>query len=398
MKKTIIVFLVMTLALSAFASAGWLEFLFGQNRVTGAQVYPQSANVATVGSTVATFKGIVFPSTVLKHDTITNLPNGVTAKSTYNSATKTATVTFTSKLTVTNNQKVKFDDGTWTASVSSRLISPGGVTFSRGATGITNRPQPQPPTNQLTGAATTGITNKPKSLRITLNTGKNVPLFLQFGKPKELPNGFTATANKNADGTVTVTFSKTVGLTNNEKVSIADGIWTVYVTKEGFSFKRGASGPSGPVGGASDAMEVGGECAADVDCSIEELFNTSCRLGKCVVTSANLAWRCTNLTNGKGAELTRYVNNVHYEDVTNASGFFEDVPVYEQRAIKKTLTNTCFNEGNALVYSCSRTTGLVEREVRCRAGLVCAGFGRCTSPPGIAKSDAVTRPVIPAIL
>ena len=360
MKKTILIILSLILIMAVTVNAGWLEGLFGQTSVTGAQI----VHIGKAQPQTFSFNGIVGSSETvfLKYGETINLTNNVTAKSIYNPASKTATVTFSKTITITNNGKIKFDDGTWTVTVTSGLTGIGGVTFSRGTTSITG-------TNNevisITGSATA---NRQHSLKTTMNTGRNAPVSLQSGKKTILPNGFTATANRDAAGVATVTFYKTVTIINNDKFSIADPIWIATVTANGVKLSGVATRQeiiAGSVG-----------CVNDSDCPRDEIsegkfLSSSCLSSKCYINFSTGMSNCSN-ADGKNANLSARVQ------------------LWVGEEVKRNLSEACIDKNTVLEYECRNNWNVQSSLIKCGYSKTCRQ-GAC-STLAIVAAPALTPP------
>src|SRR3989338_3709760 len=136
MKKSIIVILAMTLILSSIASASFLEILFGQASITGQQTLIER-NVRILPTPMyGGFNGAVSKGTKFNHGADALLSNGVTAKSEYNAKDKTATITFSKTLFVSNNKMLRFHDGSYIATLKNTPLLPNGLTKKKKGKGI----------------------------------------------------------------------------------------------------------------------------------------------------------------------------------------------------------------------------------------------------------------------
>lgn len=217
MKKSIIVILAMTLILSSIASASFLEILFGQASITGQQTLIER-NVRILPTPMyGGFNGAVSKGTKFNHGADALLSNGVTAKSEYNAKDKTATITFSKTLFVSNNQMLRFHDGSYIATLKNTPLLPNGLTIQRKGKGIVSAK------SELT-----------KSLLTNNMFGDKA--FLAFGKQTRLVNGFSAMAERGTGGISKMKITKTITLKDGEEIALTDEKLGVSIDKSGVTF------------------------------------------------------------------------------------------------------------------------------------------------------------------
>lgn len=130
MKKIIFIIIALTLLMSTLASAGIFGWIFNrENSVTGAQTVVEKSQkpikrIIALPEKSISFRGAITPTTTIVYNQKIDLSKGVTATSTYNN--EKATITITKTVELTNNERVKLDDGFWIAHVTSK-----GLAFTR---------------------------------------------------------------------------------------------------------------------------------------------------------------------------------------------------------------------------------------------------------------------------
>lgn len=110
----------MILLIAAIASAGTLEWLFGQETgITGAPT-AQIKTVPQIKNLELSLRGTINSDLIIEYGKRTELPNGVVAVSTYNNGKVTLVLTKT--IEAANNDIIKMDDGNWNAKVNNEKV------------------------------------------------------------------------------------------------------------------------------------------------------------------------------------------------------------------------------------------------------------------------------------
>lgn len=233
MKKIIFAVLAMMLIFSSAANAGFLDWLFSGFGATGAQTLVEKSNILTK-EPEASFKDSIADGTYLRYNIELSLKNNGFLLSSYNPAKKTATLKFTKKIAVADSKKIKFDNGYWTTKLGSGYIA-----FKKGESeSLIAKIMPK--------ESEVKDSNSVKSFLINVQGSTyNVPI----GKSVVLSNGFTARAFKESDGTYSVSYTKSVTVSDNAKILLPSASLFAKVTAEGVTFAKSPAAPKNQLRG-----------------------------------------------------------------------------------------------------------------------------------------------------